>query len=141
MLTALLAGILAISFGYEFLYKQVTGRPLESQLVAALLKCITTNDFVITLVVAGLLIPFYEEVIFRGFLFGALERRWDGALALGVSSVVFAVIHGLTHLPVLLVVALALGWLRLRTCDLRRSILLHSFNNTLAILLLNVFRP
>ncbi len=141
LLTALLAGILAINFGYGILYQQVTGRPLESQLVAALLKCITTTDFVITLVVAGLLVPFYEEVIFRGFLFGALERRWDGAWALGVSSVVFAVIHGLTHLPVLLVVALVLGWLRLRTGDLRRSILLHSFNNTLAILLLNVFRP
>lgn len=141
LLTALLAGILAINFGYGILYQQVTGRPLESQLVAALLKCITTTDFVITLVVAGLLIPFYEEVIFRGFLFGALERRRGGAWALGVSSVVFAVIHGLTHLPVLLVVALALGWLRLRTGDLRQSILLHSFNNTLAILLLNVFRP
>jgi len=141
LLAALLVGILAIGFGYEFLYKQVTGRPLESQFVAVLLKCNTTTDFFITLTVAGLLIPFYEEIIFRGFLLGALERRWGGIWALGVSSLVFAVVHGLTHLPVLLVVALALGWLRLRTGDLRQSILLHCCNNTLAILLLNVFRP
>lgn len=141
LLAALLAGILAIGFGYEFLYKQITGHPLQSQDVATLMKCTTTTDLVITLVVAGVLIPFYEEVIFRGFLFDALERRWGGAWALSVSSVVFSVAHGLTHLPVLIFVALAFGWLRMRTGDLRQSILLHGFNNTMAILMLNVFRP
>lgn len=139
VLVALLAGMLAVGSGYEFLYKQITGRPLDSQLVGLLLKCTTTSDFVITLTVAGLLIPFYEEIVFRGFLFGALERRWGGVWALGISSIVFALIHGLTHLPVLTFVALALGWLRLRTGDLRQSILLHCANNTLAILVLNIF--
>jgi len=41
----------------------------------------------------------------------------------------------------LLLVALSLGWLRLRTGDLRQSILLHSLNNTLSILLLNILPP
>jgi membrane protease YdiL (CAAX protease family) len=139
LLAALLAGMLVISFGYEVLFRQIRGRSLEPQFVAALLKCNTTTDFVITLTVVGILIPVYEEIIFRGFLFDALEQRWGGGWALGVSSVVFAVVHGLTHLPVLIFVALALGWLRLRTCDVRQSILLHCCNNTLAMLLLNVF--
>jgi len=138
LLVALLAGMLAVGLGYEFLYKTITGRPLDSQLVAALLKCNTTSDFVVTLTVAGLLIPFYEEVVFRGFLFGALERRWGGGWALGVSSVIFALVHGLTYAPVLFCIALALGWLRLRTGDLRQSILLHCLNNTLATLVLNL---
>ena len=50
----------------------------------------TTAGFLVTLLVVGVAIPFYEEVCFRGFLFDALLRRWGAGWALGLTSLVFA---------------------------------------------------
>ena len=82
------------------------------------------------------MIPFYEEVCFRGYAFGALERRWGAQWALVVSSLAFALVHGLDYAPVMLFVGLSLGWLRLRTGDLRQCVLLHCLNNSFGIVAL-----
>lgn len=43
----------------------------------------------------GVLVPLVEEVFFRGFLFGAFQRRWGGAAAFAATTAIFA----LAHLP------------------------------------------
>jgi tetratricopeptide (TPR) repeat protein len=76
LLVALLMGVVIAEGGYKLLYARVFGRELDAQLGQLLLHCNTPAQFAVTLLVGGLAIPFYEEVLFRGFLFDAQCRRW-----------------------------------------------------------------
>lgn len=93
-------------------------------------------------VVAVVLVPIAEELLFRGYLYGrlrALVGRWGAVL---LSTVVFAVAHGWsvrTGAWVLVaqtaVLGGVLGWVRLRSERLLPSIVAHIVNNAVAILL------
>lgn len=89
------------------------------------------------LVIAVLLAPFLEEVLFRGLLFPALRRRfqfWPAAVA---TSVMFTGLHFTqtgTYWPAvegIFICGMALAWLRERTQCLWPSIAFHmGFNST-----------
>ncbi len=92
----------------------------------------------LVLMVAGLG-PLVEELLFRGVLLSALLQRWRVGWAIAVSSLLFAMAHlpGLQYqwyaLPDLLLLALGLAWLRLRSGSIWPSVLAHSTNNLLAV--------
>jgi uncharacterized protein len=82
------------------------------------------------------LAPIAEEVFFRGFLFGGLRTRlslWPAAL---IAGVVFGLIHaptGITAVVPLAMLGVGLSWLYERTGSLGPPIILHVFNNGLAL--------
>lgn len=129
-----IVGMQLVAMGYSALYEFVSGGPLDKQLVSLFLKSENLLQLAGTVFVVGLAIPFYEEVFFRGFFFGALDRRWGGKTALVVSSAFFALVHGLTFFVPLLFLSFAIGWLRLRTGNLRMSFYLHAANNSFSVL-------
>jgi membrane protease YdiL (CAAX protease family) len=128
------AGMQVVAMGYGAVYQLITGGPLDKQLVSLFLKSENLLQLAGTVLVVGIAIPFYEEVFFRGFLFASLDRRWGGKVALIVSSVFFAIVHGLTFFVPLLFLSLLIGWLRLRTGNLRMSFYLHAANNSFSVL-------
>jgi len=83
--------------------------------------------------------PLVEELLFRGVLLSALRQRWGNALAVSLSSLAFALAHlpGLDWqvyaLPALLLLAVVLAWLRLRSGSIWPSVLAHGANNLLAV--------
>jgi len=85
--------------------------------------------------------PIEEEVLFRGVVLPRLVPWMGPAWAIVASSVVFAVLHegygtepfGLRAVSVLLI-ALILGWARLRTGGLSAPITMHITTNTLSLL-------
>ena len=83
--------------------------------------------------------PLVEELLFRGVLLSALMQRWGSAAAIVISSLVFALAHlpGLDWqvfaLPDLILLALALAWLRLRSGSIWPSVVGHGANNLLAV--------
>lgn len=83
--------------------------------------------------------PLVEELLFRGMLLSALLQRWGSAAAIVLSSLAFALAHlpGLDWqvfaLPDLLLLALALAWLRLRSGSIWPSVVAHGANNLLAV--------
>jgi uncharacterized protein len=84
--------------------------------------------------------PVVEELIFRGLVLGGLRQRLSAGPALLLSSLAFAQLH-MEHppaVPVLFVLALALGLLRLRSGSLLPPILLHALNNASAFLMLGL---
>jgi membrane protease YdiL (CAAX protease family) len=83
--------------------------------------------------VVVLLAPLCEEIVYRGLLWGALERlavpRWVPFVA---TTLLFALAHfELTRTPLLFVVALPIAMARLRTGRLAASVVAHQVNNLL----------
>ncbi len=82
--------------------------------------------------IVALLAPLCEEIIFRGLLWGAIDRRWGRWVAFAVTTVVFALAHfEFTRAPVLVVVAIPVGLARLYSGGLLASIVAHQVNNLL----------
>jgi hypothetical protein len=77
--------------------------------------------------------PVCEEIVYRGLLWGAVERRTSRPWApFTVTTLLFAVAHlELSRTPLLLVVALPIALARLRTGRLGASIVAHQVNNLL----------
>lgn len=85
--------------------------------------------------------PFFEELLFRGWLLGGLRRHWGDARALMVSAGLFAIIHADPWAtPALFMLGLVFGGVYLRTGSLWACILLHSMWNatTFTFLLSNM---
>lgn len=92
---------------------------------------------VVVFVVIVFVAPVCEEIVYRGLLWGAVDRRWGRRVALAVTTVVFAIAHlELTRIPLLLVVALPIGLARFFVGDLTASILAHQVTNLLPGLVL-----
>ena len=86
--------------------------------------------------VAATLVPFAEELFFRGLGVRALLPLGSAA-ALAVTALAFGLGHGLfSALPVLVPFALALGWVRLRSDSVWPGVLAHGFYNGAALLYL-----
>lgn len=77
--------------------------------------------------------PICEEIIFRGLLWGAVERQgWSRWAAFVLTTVIFAVSHLEPHRTwLLLVIAIPIGLARLITRRLGASIVVHVMNNFL----------
>ena len=92
---------------------------------------------VVVFVVIVFVAPFCEEIVYRGLLWGAVDRRWGRWVALAVTTVVFAIAHlEWTRAPLLLVVALPSGLARLYADNLTASIVAHQVTNLLPGLVL-----
>ncbi|WP_159230858.1 CPBP family intramembrane glutamic endopeptidase [Mycolicibacterium vanbaalenii] len=92
---------------------------------------------VVVFVVIVFVAPFCEEIVYRGLLWGAVDRRWGRWVALAVTTVVFAIAHlEWTRAPLLLVVALPIGLARLYADNLTASIVAHQVTNLLPGLVL-----
>jgi glutamate-5-semialdehyde dehydrogenase len=90
--------------------------------------------FVLAVVVA----PLTEEVLFRGLILRGLLGRWRPSLAIVTSALLFALLHfNPAQTPVALVLGLVLGWLYYRTRSIGLCILGHAVNNASAYLALD----
>lgn len=94
----------------------------------------------LVLVVAVVIAPFVEEVLFRGLLLGALRRHWPFPLAALAVTVVFTALHASqtrTYWPALAGIFLC-GWvlagLRERSGSLWPPVALHMGFNAMAFL-------
>lgn len=84
-------------------------------------------------VIVCTLVPFVEEVTFRGLGFGLLRRYGKWAAILG-TGVLFGLSHGLlVALPIIVVFGCVLGWLREKTDSVFPGMLVHSTFNLLAL--------
>ena len=84
----------------------------------------------LVLVIVVLVVPFCEEILYRGLLWGGIEKLAGRWVAFVASTLLFAVAHfELTRTPLLLVVAIPIAIARLYTGRLPASIIAHQINN------------
>ena len=82
------------------------------------------------LVLALVVGPVMEEVVFRGYLQSALARRLPGWGAISITSIVFMAGHGPTILwPMYFIYSVAWGWIFMRTKSLGMAIFIHMLSN------------
>jgi membrane protease YdiL (CAAX protease family) len=79
------------------------------------------------------LAPFFEEIVFRGLLYGTLRRRFGPAGSAWFSATLFAAAHGYGLLGFASVVLSGVlwAWMYERTGSLLPGIVAHSLNNLL----------
>jgi membrane protease YdiL (CAAX protease family) len=105
--------------------------------------------FVVVLVGAAVVAPFFEELFFRGFLFGVYRRRQPLWLAYLVSGVLFTILHlepnrmtvnQMAGLSVgIFMLAMLLAWLYQHTGSLYPGMIAHGINNAAGLILFYAF--
>lgn len=76
--------------------------------------------------------PLCEEIVYRGLLWEAVDRRWGQWAALVVTTVVFALAHlEFTRAPLLVVVTIPIALARLYSDGILASIVAHQVTNLL----------
>lgn len=91
-------------------------------------------------VAVGLMVPFAEELVFRGAMLSALlarlARPWTAIL---VSALLFALAHlNPAQMPHALLAGILLGWMYWRTGSILPGIAFHWVNNSVAYVLCNI---
>lgn len=139
-----------ISWLVLFFLLILVANSVYQSLISALHLPLQTNDQLIlqqaknapfttyaTLIVSVLVAPICEEVFFRGFVLPGFLRGMPVAMAIILSSLIFAVAHAdIGSFVVLFVIGIALGFLRWRTGSIWPGIILHTINNGLGALLI-----
>ncbi len=99
---------------------------------------LTTGDpwaLAVLALTATVLAPLFEETLFRGVLLPVLGQQWGRGWGVVVSALTFGLAHlSLGELTPLVVLGLALGWLRLRSGRLAPCVLMHGLWNGLTFL-------
>lgn len=107
----------------------------ERQEVLQLILGLERHELAIAALLAVLVGPFVEELLFRGFLQGFMAQVVGERWALPCASAVFARLHGMPGLPALFVLSLFLGWLQLRTRSLWAPYGAHALHNAVSLAL------
>lgn len=97
----------------------------------------TANPLWVLILAVVLIIPIYEELIFRGFMWSALVNSKLGIVGASlITSGVFAWVHfqyGVVELMMIFALALLFGMARLYSGSLKLPIFLHITNNSMAM--------
>jgi len=98
----------------------------------------STEEMVILIIAVIFVASFAEEMLFRGFFQGALERATDVTKAVLISAFVFAVSHFNPWWVVeILIFGVLLGVLVWRSGSIFPGVVVHGVNNTLALVFIN----
>lgn len=93
----------------------------------------TSGNILLNVLIVAVLPALLEEMVFRGYILRLL-RPYGDLLAIAVSAVLFALMHGnISQIPFALVVGVSLGWLYVRTDNIWLPIAVHFANNTLSV--------
>jgi membrane protease YdiL (CAAX protease family) len=112
------------------LFPQPTESPLE--------KLLTTTESIVAFVIFGIaLAPLLEEIIFRGFIYTLLADVYSPRIAVPVTAIIFAAVHGsqlrgnLPAVGVILLVGYVLTVVRQRSDSLIPSVIMHTTYNAM----------
>lgn len=84
----------------------------------------------------GIFVPIAEEMMFRGVLQTAITNRLGAAAGIIGSSLLFGIFHvDPVFFPSLFIMGIILGWLRHHYQSIWASILFHSLNNSVTVLI------
>ncbi|MCK5707780.1 MAG: CPBP family intramembrane metalloprotease [Candidatus Aureabacteria bacterium] len=85
--------------------------------------------------------PFYEEYIFRGFLYSTIKKRWGIMASILLTSLIFAASHmNFLQFFYIFGLGIALAVIYESTSNLWFPVILHSVNNIIAVIVTFIYR-
>lgn len=132
---AIMPAVLVALFTAWFIYQLFNAEPPgEHPVLAAVSQSRDPWMIAAYFVVAGLLIPFFEELFYRGLIQTTLMRTGSAAMAIVLTSLLFGLAHlpmdnGPVGAPAVTVLALGLGYVYYRTRSLWAPVTLHALFN------------
>lgn len=97
----------------------------------------TVGDKILAFVIIAIIVPIAEEIIFRGYLYGKLRKHLNLPVAMILTSLLFAFLHGQWNVGInVFAMSLILCGLREITGTIYSSILVHIIKNALAFYIL-----
>lgn len=139
-----LAFVLKIGWGFYSVILQRAGISLEESSVIASVNesILSINKFYnpyLGFLFVVILVPFYEEVLFRGIILSACERNMKFVFANILQSLVFALVHqSLNFLLFYFAFGMIAGFYRQKSQGLIISTSMHMMNNLLAFTAMTV---
>jgi membrane protease YdiL (CAAX protease family) len=133
-LTALAAFTTSTAFatviGSSMLLGEVPTNPISSAINDSSWPTLTLIS-----VVLSLLPVLVEEIMFRGYIQRRLLLRWSPAVAIGVSTLLFALMHSdsLQHMVAVIPLGIVTGLLAYRTNSVKPAMLVHAIHNAGAV--------
>ena len=118
--------------GYVKLITEITHKSLPSPRNLQFIEEMIKSHPALAVFAGVILWPMAEEVLFRGLLFGALQKWLSTGWTILTTAIVFAAIHAdpVYFLP-LIVLGLLFGWVRNKTGSVWISAVIHILNNAL----------
>lgn len=112
----------------------------ENSKTESLQTNITLSNFMIAFFSASIVSPIYEEIFYRGFLYGFFSSRCGILSGMLISSLIFTLVHIPTFntLPVNFVSGLIFAWVYQKTGSVIPSILIHGVFNGIAVILTSI---
>lgn len=108
--------------------------PIPEIMKEALEKVMMEKDLWMFLT-AVILAPIFEELVFRGLILDGLLKKYSPALAIGISALLFGLIHG--NPPQIftgIVLGSFIGWIYYKTKRIELAVFLHFVNNASVML-------
>lgn len=97
---------------------------------------ITGGDFVLSLLAVGIIGPIFEEILFRGLVFGELRKITRVRVAIFIQALLFGVYHlNLVQGAYAFIIGLLLGYVYYRSNSIVSSMIVHITINSSSVLL------
>jgi uncharacterized protein len=107
--------------------------PHDQQVAALAVAAAHVGGAGLALLIVAVLVPIYEELVFRCFVLGGLSRHLSFGWSNTWQALLFALIHfDFPHFVFYFLLGLLGGWLAQRTRGLAAPIALHAVNNAIA---------
>lgn len=129
-----LPAMLGAGWVWPWLWERFSSQAFPGQEVLTAISALSGAELLQAALIAVVLQPFLEELLFRGFLQPLLVQNLSDVLGVVVTSLVFALLHGAAFLPVF-VLSLGIGAVKLRTQRLVAAWFVHALNNGVTLLL------
>ncbi|CAM4233137.1 CAAX protease [Bacillus manliponensis] len=115
----------------------IIGINAENSKTDSLQMQITPFTFSIAFISAVIISPFYEEILYRGFLYKWLRGRLGVTSSLLCSALIFTLVHIPTYnaLPMNFISGLVFAWTYEKSGSIIPAMVIHAFFNGLAITL------
>lgn len=131
----LLPALLGITFLWTWTLKRTGGEVEPQQVLVGFLE-LEGPSLAFALLLGIVVLPFGEELVFRGFVQPALVRLLGGGAGVVLTSGLFAALHGSTACVPVFALSLILGAVMLRTQRLSACWIVHALHNGLMLLAL-----
>ena len=135
--SAAFGGLMAYGLSLPVLYGAMVMNPglfelfgleYDVQAVARQIAAVEGFELVVAGIVAVVIAPFFEEVVFRGYIQPLLVQNLHAPAGILVTSILFAALHGSAFFPIL-VLSCVLGWIQWRTHRTLACVVVHALHN------------